>query len=1540
MSVRSFWQVCLSVFLLFGFVSLPANPAFSARGGTSEPPPEKNVTTAVGLEKLSPDLRQLIQDTTAPASLSAAAVSEEESVMVTALLVPGTDVERHFTRLTRSRPVNGVQWVTGELQVSSLTKLASVDGVTGIISTKTYETVEAPGLDELRRKYPRPSVEETLQWLEVGPPPALEQPLEWNEEQQQAPTDAAGGQASGATGPTILDIHDVNAARAQGYSGEGIVVAVVDTGVDFAHPDLKGTQATISTGPYVGWPFAYDTYSGAFYALDPEYTLSPDTVLDMLGSTQYVHTLPVESPVCDGQWCSADLRLGPDNDSPLFERFTWPNTSKSQHYYYSLHPDYVLPMSVYYMGMGYPDAYLSQSPVIVSDEGQAGVYDTVYLDINYNQHLGDPGEKMTREQPVAGVDLFGDGVWDLSGGMLAWISDGVNQPPGVEMLYPEVSNYSVPGSGRLLAFINDIHGHGTNCASQIAGQGQITDPFGAGPINPLYAGGLQVGGVGGAVIQSIAPASKIAAFENGFALPFDAWTLAVLGFDGVAGSGDEAQIVSNSWGDSRTIEDGWDVLSRFAQQFSESEAQSVSFLVATGNGGHGYTTTTSPGGGSIMDVGASTAYGSVEVFEIVRPDQFVYGEVQPWSNRGPGALGDIAPDITAVGAWGPGANPLNIYFGNGQAAYDVFGGTSMSTPVVAGGLALVYEAFLEEHDRWPSWREARALLQGTAQDLGYDVLTQGAGNFQAGRATAAASAETPLISPVQWAVGDYRGTRYDFFPSLISAGETDEQVFTIANPTGQDVTVTAQGSMYQQVHDEVFSYSFVTPPPKASKELPIYLEDLSTLITDHQPDLIRAQVVLPFSTFDVDGDYYPDNAWSVYFYDWSDRNDNQRLWVDKNRNGRVDEEEIDIDPDTGLYEHNRFTFGYPTSSYIEASLGKRGLEKGTQEGHRVFLGLDCTFCGHSTTLQVRVTFYREVPWSWIHTDAEAGKVISQPEGIFTAQLSVPPGTPPGTYQGSIRVDIDGSKTVVPVIALVAVNAPTFTLGGMPDRADLYDNNHLFGGFNWRWRYESGDWRHFYYDVDLPEGVPSAGRAMIVDTYWNSPGTDIDSWIFGSAEDSYAQADPAHFGTQGLRQIGGSRDTLISGGKFLWQTATGTSREVVSAPIQEGLGMIALHQVLSGGQQFAEAISGQVYEISSSPSDIQIVARPDGVEEPYFAGTQQVSITSTADIEDGLSMQVYGMNAVEEFKDQPIDEGSFDLCTSTWIYSPDGKGLEINRGGILEVTTTSSVPDLDIDLYLLEDNGDGKLSCSKDKVHTYSIGDDSDEKIKLYYPQDGIYWVIVQGYDVPGETQTFDIAIRTVQGDSLNLRHAPIGPLRAGVPVQIEIGYQLYYPEDAPLELEGVLLVGPPAAPGVLEIPIHLKPDILLYPAPRLYTASRWIAQNPVPVNLSFQNIGVTAEVVEAMITLPEGLLYLPVSPGGPNPPPVFDEVNRTLTWIVTAPWGQAVSLSFLATGDPGHPPGEAEITARVSGLSSGQVWNVSTAVQLNRSGVFMPLIRH
>ena len=64
-----------------------------------------------------------------------------------------------------------------------------------------------------------------------------------------------------------LEEFGVEDAWDMGYTGEGVKVAVMDSGVDFATPDLMGTQARVSnaSSPYYGWPIVIDLDSLSLY---------------------------------------------------------------------------------------------------------------------------------------------------------------------------------------------------------------------------------------------------------------------------------------------------------------------------------------------------------------------------------------------------------------------------------------------------------------------------------------------------------------------------------------------------------------------------------------------------------------------------------------------------------------------------------------------------------------------------------------------------------------------------------------------------------------------------------------------------------------------------------------------------------------------------------------------------------------------------------------------------------------------------------------------------------------------------------------------------------------------------------------------------------------------------------------------------------------------------------------------------------------------------------------------------------------------------
>jgi len=510
--------------------------------------PSPKTSSDNALKKLSPDLR------------AKAAAPAPQAILVCAIVTRATSLDNLMVRSAVSRPIGEIQWITGEIAPANLRKLANVPGVISVFSTETYQPVEVPRDEDAAAKPKRLSPTEVRDLVRQGGKELLRQRLNAMRPAVARPPATVRKFAATGTNPEPLtvktkDVHSVPAAWARGVTGKNVIVGVVDSGVDFGHPDLQGRQARATLGPYAGWPFAYDTLSAANYVIDPTRTIGPDTYWDNQQASWYCHTLPVAAFTQIGGVCSATLTIdygspAGGSGTPVALSFTWPGNSKSGKYRYTVHPDVALLTAGQTLGLGYAASDMAPPVVIVSDETTSGVYDTVYVDVDFDQDL--TGEKpMRKGSELAGADVSNaagapgaDGVWDISAGMLAWISDGANPPPGVNVIYP--GQAAIPARGALLCFIADSETHGTNCTGDVVARGVITDPEGLGPINPLFAGAANRGGAGGPVLSGMAPDAKVAAMAEGANLPLDAWTLCALGMDGVANSGDEAQIVSNS----------------------------------------------------------------------------------------------------------------------------------------------------------------------------------------------------------------------------------------------------------------------------------------------------------------------------------------------------------------------------------------------------------------------------------------------------------------------------------------------------------------------------------------------------------------------------------------------------------------------------------------------------------------------------------------------------------------------------------------------------------------------------------------------------------------------------------------------------------------------------------------------------------------------------------------------------------------------------------------------------------------------------------
>ncbi len=1414
--------ILASILSLFG----PISVSLAQPPPPPKPKPPVKTATDKAMAKIEPSLRP-----------KAAAGGEElVSVFVTAL--EGTDVSQYMVEsLTRPFVDAGEQTTFGKAKAGNLLKLASLPEVTSVQPLVFAPNAAPPPPPDGHRRE-KPSLEALRKRMEELK--AIDVP--WS----------ATAEAAARPLPTgwfdVLDTHRSSRAWAKGYRGEGVRVAIIDDGVDFAHPDLMGTQAVVKdeASPYYGWPMAFNPYSMLLYAYD-QY-LGYWFVAN--GATWYADTSatpPVIRSFEDLQEGTARLSYAPlagsYGERSYWHEYIFWDTSKSGVYHIGSHPDDAL-----------LKVFGERVAVLVVDENEEGVYDTVYVDLDNDYDFRDE-KPVTRDSPISYRDMDGDGYADISGGMVYFIADGVNPIPvadwywGLGVAGNGVQDFGEPDNGSLVAFHGALDGfdweHGTLCASNVAGQGVING--GAPAYKPPYAGpgtGMVLGGAPKAEIVGI---SNI--YYDFYSSILDAYIFSVYGYDGILDSGDEIQITSNSYGDSAIDNDGWDYYSRYVARRQRLYSPITSFIFSTGNGAPGYGTVAPPCPPTGIGVGASTQMGSTGWDSIANLDQITYNDVQSWSNRGPGARGTVGVHVVAEGAYGAGDMPLNVSGFDGWNAWETWGGTSRSGPVAAGNLALVYQAYREETGTWPTCDVARQILMSGATNIHYDVFVQGAGSVNADRATDVAGGRYGVyVAPDAWSAGDYRGTEYGGFANILHPGDTVTKTFTIHNPSPHPITVSLSDDTLVKVGE--VSFDFTTEDISKEDDY-VSREDppqyIVRNVADDIPagtDLLVVRMRYDFADFDVDGDYEADNNWWLVPYDWTDVNGDGNWWEDLNGNGVLNYGEMDPG------EFIRFAHNSNSSTVKEVRV-QRPLER-MHDG--ILIGLihqARTEAVPTTTLHFKLEFYQHTDWDMLSLSQSTLSVPAKGSADFVATVTVPSDTPYGIYEGAILVDDPGSRfpwrlflplvfknygggagttsaisrranapgeeggfpphqTVVPVVVNVAAEfTGVLELGGAAADTPhlLYNNGAMGGHFTWNWRAESGDWRFFFLDVPTP---PVAGTKLIIRDVWNdaAPPTDADTLIMGPASDRFSDpdhpdncpptdpyypacnwADPDYYGPYTLDTVGKSSNKYLGEGKWRFDTATGGAEEWIAAPLVEGLHLIAGHNVLFSGAKFSVPFTKTVATVAVQPPAIEITTTVDSGSAP---------ITFTSGIElAGLAAEGYGLSMPQVLADQlAYQDDPYDPTTASYTYI-----FTLAHASSLAVST-GDAPGQDLDLYLYYDaNGDGLFS-HPDELIGSSTTPIADEFVSVRMPADGSYMAAVHGWEVSPSPTTFTLTVDAIQGYDLTITGVPTGTIPADTPIAFTMSYSKAM---APGETwKGEVLLGPTVAPATLSIPVTIN----------------------------------------------------------------------------------------------------------------------------------------
>jgi hypothetical protein len=1353
------------------------------------------------LAKLHPNLRE--QAKAAP----------DASVMVHAYVRAGTDLSAWMPTAVARAWVDprGYTAVTGFVQARNLVKLASLSEIELVMP---MGGAFAPADDPTAMSGPRALPSAELQDKMSG---AMQ-----NGSGASA-TAAGGGEFTPDGWFDVLDNHHSAAAWAKGYTGAGVKAIVNDSGIDFANPDLMGTQARVTdpSSPYFGWPEQFDQLGMILAALD--YFNGTNFIATNALNGGYVDTSTV---VTDGSAAYQPL------DADETHAYTLTGTSLSGNYHIGTHPDGSL--TQWYriangIDLGDPDAADERPAILVVDEAEAGVYDTVYVDLNFNFDFSDD-DPARKGDEVIGADWWGaydpaiedfdpepDGWYDESGGLLYWISDGVNPIPGADWYWGMgiagngAQDGGEPSAGNMVLFsyntwwTSPAGNHGQLVASGIAGQGVTNDDsydsiFGAseldqqtGGVVPSYKPADSTGIVTGAG-KDVGLVDAGDFYSVGFV---DAFVLAALGYDGIPGTDDDVQMINNSWG-SPGLDDGWAGFDRLIDFYVRNLNPTFITFGSSGNDGPGFGSVSTPVPATGILVGASTVFGSTGWDSATSVDQITHGDIPAFSSRGPGARGDAAVDIVASGQRSSGSLAVNETF-NGAHAWITWGGTSRATPVAIGNAALMLQAYRETYGSWPHQDVAEAILKSSAQDIRYDPFTMGAGLVDGNRAVdVAAGLGGGYVTPHTWEAGSWNGEEYRGFASVMRPGETDEQVFEIHNPSGSALhyDVSARWLQKQSQWETQWTSAPITEEdvtlvdddPSATEydwNAPHYLWDVTEQIPE-DTDLLVVRHHFLRDQFDPAGayDWTQVSDWYMMAFDWTDVNGDGNLWEDLNGNGTVNAGELD----QGEYVRYDYANQRGNNGYITIH------NPGDRHHDGIFIGLmhnQARADVPQTTMTLGMDFYQQVELPWVSFWGSTGVDVSAGgTQRVRARVAVPGDAPLGLYEGALVFDDGSWVTTVPVTINVTGRRAELAAGS--DVAEgYYHNGRVYGGTDWRGGTAGAEWRHFY--TELPEDpaglrrLKDGSQYFLAEATWSGLPTDLNLHILGPVADDFSAQEPGYYGPYTLAELGASDTGAAGAGAFLIGSSSGGGAEFISAPYSPGLNAVFVHNVFLAGDS-------PTADISVRAGAMGVGTSPIDISRPSNSGTFTVTeeIVSTMDL-SGLVVEGFGMSAPEVIEASVPQDDPNDPETSSYT-----KVLELDHAGLLDIVLDGPDAD-DLDLFLAYDfNGDGEFDLASEQIAA-STTSTADESVSLSLPADGLYKIYVHGWSVPSNESAFTLTVNAPQGHDIVVEDAPEGGINANRGYKFDV--VLDTTGRAPGTYFGVITIGPPEGPSAVVVDV-------------------------------------------------------------------------------------------------------------------------------------------